>query len=522
MLPPVTTGGLAKDASGVGGGVASAGVRAGEVLAGVPGAPANVDITIPGMLLDAQRDYYDEMYQNLMAMGAQLHVLGVLAGVVDGPTDEYRAAVAEAAGTYFEGLVQRSQRQHWSDYVGLGDAATIGMGLYYEGLGRFTKWAVPDDWETVEGVADGWTSTGETLQTTDPDKFIGNMGADFLKSIWNDCVKRYEEFWADVEAKGMLSAFAQLKADADFLAAQIAIDVALTIATGGAAAAVRIVASRISRTVSRVVIRVIDVATDAIPDAGVLKRIDLPDSQMDDKIKRQVLDEESLRTASERQDLSDRADVDNPDVERPDGKDGPEAPRKTDEWPDGSYRNPADAEGIRRTSDGEAMIQNKEGTWRPVSEMADPDADLPSGRLDDGRRHNPHVGRWGEVEADRYAASQRWERIDGSPTKMTDDFTGRNRIDAIYKDPGPPPRIIVSDAKALGSKLSTPKGKPKQMSREWIEARFKNSNLSRENLELLEDGYQSVVLKVDKNGKVTEQWLDADANNISAPSWRSQ
>jgi len=169
------------------------------------------------------------------------------------------------------------------------------------------------------------------------------------------------------------------------------------------------------------------------------------------------------------------------------------------------------------------MIQNKEGTWRPVSEMADPQRVDASGNplKDDGRRHNPHVGRWGEVEADRYAASQGWERIDGPPTTMTDDFTGRNRIDAIYKDPGPPPRIIVSDAKALNSQLGNVKD-GKQMSERWIEARLQNSQLSRADRALLDEGFDPVVLRVDKNGNVTEQWLDAAGDIISAPSWRSQ
>ena len=184
---------------------------------------------------------------------------------------------------------------------------------------------------------------------------------------------------------------------------------------------------------------------------------------------------------------------------------------REDEWADGSYRDPSDPEGVRRTADGEAMIQNKDGTWRPVSQMADPNR---TGG-DDGRRHNPQVGRWVETEADRYAQSQGWERLKGPPTTMESGFTGPQRVDAIYHNRNPPPGpYIVSDAKGLNSP-QRPTKDGLQMSRNWIERRLARSGLSTDELDEVMDGYDPVILRVDKNGNVTEEWLDENGSVVS-------
>ncbi|WP_133166782.1 hypothetical protein [Tritonibacter scottomollicae] len=251
-----------------------------------------------------------------MAYAAQLHVLGVLAGVIDGPTEEYRAAVAEAAGSYFSNLMERSQREHWWENSSPLDGAATVLGWYYEGLGIATQ-QIPV--EAVQEIGRSWENTGEDLQSTDPDKLIFNLGADALSSLWDACEARWEEFWDDFDREGLLSAMARLKADADFLAAELAIDIALAVATGGVATGVKIVAKRLAGKVSRVVIRAANQAGRAVPDSAVLHRIDLPDTEIDDRIVRQVLDEDNLRTGSSRGDLSSRAEVDNPGAEKPAG-----------------------------------------------------------------------------------------------------------------------------------------------------------------------------------------------------------
>lgn len=509
--------------------VGEAGTRAATIAGTTPatGGASYVDLTVPELLLDARRAYDDEIYQNLMAYAAELHMLGVIAGVIDGPTEQYRAAIAEAAGSYLGTLVDQSQRTNiFQGFLPLNLLSTAGGAINYA-VGGVMR-GVGTEGSTLQEYGESLTDSGETMMTTNVDAVAGAMIVDLVTSIGNDAEARWDEFQADVDTEGYLSALAQLKADADFLAAEIAIDIALTALTGGTAAFARIIVRRVGRATSRITIRVVDAATNAVPDADIVRRldgvndyVDLPDDDVNETISRQILDEEQLRTRSERGDLETRAEQPDPGAEEPSGgaaaDETPNSRNRTDEWEDGSYRNPSDPEGVRRTADGEAMIQNKEGTWRPVSQMADPARDG-----DNGRRHNPQVGRWGEVEADRYAASQGWERIDGDMTTMDSPFTGPQRIDAIYRDPGPPPRYIVSDAKAMGSPQLRTQAGVLQMSEQWISDRLGNSPLSRADLRAIEDGYDSVILRVDSDGNVTETWLDANGSPIAAPAWRTE
>ncbi|MEJ6391621.1 YwqJ-related putative deaminase [Gymnodinialimonas sp. 2305UL16-5] len=280
----------------------------------------HLDARIPQMLSDYNRAYNDEVYQNLMAYAAQLHTLGVLAGVVGTEEEQaqYRAAVVDAAGSYFEGLLQRAQRQHWVENSSPLDAAATLIGLVYQGSGALVESISPED-SFFGRVGENWSRAGDILVSTDPERLIFALSSDFIESIWDACVARWDQFWDDFDREGLLSAMARLEADADFLIAELAIDVALGIATGGAAVAVRIVARRVATTASRVVIRAIGEASDVVPDARRLTEIRIDDADIDETIVRQVLDEENLRTRSERGDLSDRAEVEDPGSERPSG-----------------------------------------------------------------------------------------------------------------------------------------------------------------------------------------------------------
>ncbi len=181
---------------------------------------------------------------------------------------------------------------------------------------------------------------------------------------------------------------------------------------------------------------------------------------------------------------------------------------RVDEDPDGSYRKTTDPPGVRRAPDGEAMIQDRDGNWTRVTEMP--------------RRDNVYTGRWGETVADRYAAGKGWEKLNGPATTMESGFTGPRRIDAVYYNPKPPPGpYIVSDAKVLGSKQGTTKDKVLQMSAPWIEERLPKARLTRQHMDRISDGYTPVLLRVDKNGKVTPEWLDEAGNVIETPQeWR--
>lgn len=169
---------------------------------------------------------------------------------------------------------------------------------------------------------------------------------------------------------------------------------------------------------------------------------------------------------------------------------------------------------IQYAPDGEHMIHNKEGVLRPVTEMADPNR--PGG--DDGRRHNPQVGRWGEVMADDHAIDTNgWERADGDRTTMDSPFSGPQTIDAVYVNPNPPPGpLIVADAKALESGQGSPSG-VLQMSDTWIQDRIGNSNLTPEQQAMIAAGdYEAVLLNVDRYGNVSETWLDTSGNPRSS------
>ncbi len=118
--------------------------------------------------------------------------------------------------------------------------------------------------------------------------------------------------------------------------------------------------------------------------------------------------------------------------------------------------------------------------------------------------------------------SQGWEKINGPNTTMDSPFTGPGKIDAIYRDPGPPPRYIVSDAKALGSQQGTTKRGVLQMSDEWIRGRLAKAGLSRMHAREMGEVYDRVLLRVDKSGTVTEEWLDKFGKPVAGPAWRIQ
>ncbi|WP_339109544.1 hypothetical protein [Thioclava sp. GXIMD4216] len=74
----------------------------------------------------------------------------------------------------------------------------------------------------------------------------------------------------------------------------------------------------------------------------------------------------------------------------------------------------------------------------------------------------------------------------------------------------------------LGSTQSKTKDDVLQMSQQWIQERLGKAGLSRADFRGIKDGYDPVLLKVDKNGKVTEVWLDEKGKPVSSPKWRKQ
>ncbi|MGH1367766.1 MAG: hypothetical protein ACRBCL_04060 [Maritimibacter sp.] len=165
---------------------------------------------------------------------------------------------------------------------------------------------------------------------------------------------------------------------------------------------------------------------------------------------------------------------------------------------DGSYRNPKDPDGVRRAPDGEAMVKNKNGDWTRVSKVDD----------------NHIKGAFGETMADDWAANKGWEKLNGPNNTM--DTPGHQGIDGVYRDPGPPPRYVVADAKYGSADLGTLVDGTKQMSPKWIRDRLDDAVGDERLARKISKDHDAGVLRVDKNGNVTfkslanRKWRDED------------
>ena len=402
---------------------------------------------------------------------------------------EYRDAIVKAVGSYGDGLLARSQHESMLDNLGPLDAAANLLGWYYKGSARV---AGAVGWESAEKQ---WDKVGDTALKTDPDKLLYNAASDFIKSLVDSCKKRWNEFWEDLRTKGLLVAYGKLQIDGAFLAAEVAIDVAIGLATEGVGAVamrgIKIVAERISETATKVVIRAANRAARGVPRSGILKEVVIPDSAIDPKIKKAVMDEDLLGTLSHRQDMARRGEQVDPTVEKPDGK-GASGGEKLDQKADGSYRSASDPPGVRRTASGEAMVQDtKTGNWTPVSQAS-----------------NNAKGNFGEVMADRHMADQGYTKIDGPASQMGDK--GHNGIDGVYRKDGDPPSYVIADAKYGSAGLGKLVDGRRQMSPSWVRERLGDAVGRREALAINRSGYKEEILHVDKNGTVTRKKISIE------------
>ena len=185
--------------------------------------------------------------------------------------------------------------------------------------------------------------------------------------------------------------------------------------------------------------------------------------------------------------------------------------------PPGTFKDPNDPDGVFRTPTGVAVIYNKFGDPRPVSDMADPArnaGDLPN-------HHGNEVGRWAEVVSDKHVREKEgWVRLHPpGDLKMDDAFRGAGQIDMIYMIPGKPVRYVIVDAKGLGATLGdTADGR--QMSVSWILARLDATALTKEQKaairrQLRDPTIQtSHLLHVDAYGTVTIMNLNANGDRV--------
>ncbi len=174
------------------------------------------------------------------------------------------------------------------------------------------------------------------------------------------------------------------------------------------------------------------------------------------------------------------------------------AKEKLDQRPDGSYRDPKDPAAVRRSADGEALLQDpKTGQWSQVSQSS-----------------NSLKGKFGEATADRYMQQQGYQKVNGPVSDMT--TTGHQGIDGVYKKDGNPPSYVIADAKYGSAGLGKLKDKTVQMSPAWIRDRLGEAIGVEDLSQIRKHGYEPKLLRVDKYGNVTEEslagrkWRDAD------------
>ncbi len=115
-------------------------------------------------------------------------------------------------------------------------------------------------------------------------------------------------------------------------------------------------------------------------------------------------------------------------------------------------------------------------------------------------------GNFGETMADSWAAQNGMKKVNGPASDIGDKIT--KGIDGVYSNPNPPPGYIIGEAKFGTSQLSTLKDGTKQMSDEWIQRNLTNAVGPDLADEILLEGYERVILKVDKFGNVVPKPID--------------
>lgn len=119
---------------------------------------------------------------------------------------------------------------------------------------------------------------------------------------------------------------------------------------------------------------------------------------------------------------------------------------------------------------------------------------------------------------DDYYEAHGYERI--SNDRVTNlNQAGHQGIDGVYRNPGPPPKYIIGEAKYGSSQLSTLADGTKQMSDDWImggktQPRLKASVDNTTYKDIVLNGYDRELTKIDTNGNVSTYTLDSNGKII--------
>ena len=132
--------------------------------------------------------------------------------------------------------------------------------------------------------------------------------------------------------------------------------------------------------------------------------------------------------------------------------------------------------------------------------------------------NNIQKGNYGEMKMDAYFESQGYERI--SLDRVTDLNTPTHQgIDGVYYNPDGHPPYIIGEAKYGSSRLSTLADGTPQMSTEWIEGgkgtpRLEFSVGKNVADDILLEGYDSVLVNIDKDGNIITHMLDENGKIV--------
>ncbi|WP_076752634.1 PAAR-like protein [Elizabethkingia anophelis] len=128
-------------------------------------------------------------------------------------------------------------------------------------------------------------------------------------------------------------------------------------------------------------------------------------------------------------------------------------------------------------------------------------------------------GNFGEMAADRDMMNKGYDPLH---ERLTDiDAPTHQGIDGVFKDPDPPPKYVVVDAKYGQAGLNTLADGTRQMSDDWIQDRLANTVSRQEMRQMMTNGYERVVAKVDEAGNITYRKVNSDGYIIKgrAGNW---
>lgn len=116
------------------------------------------------------------------------------------------------------------------------------------------------------------------------------------------------------------------------------------------------------------------------------------------------------------------------------------------------------------------------------------------------------------MNVDVHMQERGWKTLHERLTNI-DAPTARG-IDHVFGKDGPPPIVLVVDAKYGTSQLSTLVDGTRQMSAKWIEDRLIAAIGIKQSEDILLSGYKSVLAKVKADGSITFHLIDNSGKTI--------